>query len=76
MATLDDLSDNMLPQRSLVCAIIGQAVRDCCKPDTRDEALRWLGSREVEEWCLGWNLDIRKVKEVVSNNAVKRLKMA
>lgn len=60
--------DDLLPQRSLVCAIIGQAVRDCGKPDTKDEAMRWLGSREVEEWCLGWNLDITRVRKVINNS--------
>lgn len=70
---MEELADEMLPQRSLVCAIIGQAVRDCCKPETREglEALRWLGSREVEEWCLAWEIDIQRVKRVINNGVVR-----
>lgn len=74
---MDEIANNLYPQRCLVCAIVAQAVRDCRKPTTREglEALRWLASREVEEWCLGWGVDIERLQKVVNNNVVERLKM-
>lgn len=61
---MDDLADDLLPQRSLVCAIVAQAVRDCRKPTTREglEALRWLHSREAGEWCDAWGLDLGRIR--------------
>lgn len=70
---MDNLADTLLPQRSLVCAIIAQAVRDCCKPNSQEgkEALRWLGSREALEWCEAWEIDLERIRRVVDSNAVQ-----
>lgn len=58
--------DDLIPQRLLVCAIIALAVRDCRNPASRTEALRWLESREVEEWCEGWEVDLQRIRQVVT----------
>ena len=67
---VDDLADDLLPPRCLVCASIFQAVRDCGKPTSKEglEAQRWLKSREAEEWCLGWGIDLRKVRKIVAKS--------
>lgn len=64
---MDDIADNLLPQRSLVCAIISQAVKDCRQPRSKEgmEAIRWLRSREAKEWCEGWNVDIERIRRCV-----------
>lgn len=67
---MDDLADDLIPQRSLVCAIVALVIRDCCyRPTSKEglEALRWLESREALEFCEAWNVDLRKIKRAVSS---------
>jgi hypothetical protein len=76
------ITNDLLPERQLICAVIGQAVLDLQRPEltVRQDARRFLRSQDVAAWlaCLELNGQrqhvedwLREVTEAGFSNACR-----